>query len=198
MSNSFVTPWTAALQAPLSMGFSRQEHWSGLPHPPPGDLSNSGIKPLSLMSPALAERFFITSTMSNFTFTFHFHALEKEMATHSGVLAWRIPGTVEPGGLPSMASHRVRNNWSVLAAAEARVSTVKVKLQPHQELKGEDLVPLTAYDRESRRKWLDHQLNVWWVSKSIFLEFKVSNAPPTSFSLYLYNYKKPQHFNAEN
>ena len=45
--------------------------------------------------------------LSDFTFTFHFHALEKEMATHSSVLAWRIPGTVEPGGPPSMGSHRV-------------------------------------------------------------------------------------------
>ena len=45
--------------------------------------------------------------LSGFTFTFHFHALEKEMATHSSVLAWRIPGTGEPGGLPSMGSHRV-------------------------------------------------------------------------------------------
>ena len=45
--------------------------------------------------------------LSNFTFTFHFHALEKEMATHSSVLVWRIPGTREPGGLPSMGSHRV-------------------------------------------------------------------------------------------
>ena len=44
---------------------------------------------------------------SNFTFTFHFHALEKKMATHSGILAWRIPGTAEPGELPSMGSHRV-------------------------------------------------------------------------------------------
>ena len=48
--------------------------------------------------------------LSNFTFTFHFHALEKEMATHSSVLAWRIPGTREPGGLPSMGSHRVGHN----------------------------------------------------------------------------------------
>ena len=54
---------------------------------------------------------------SDFTFTFHFHALEKEMATHSSVLAWRIPGTGEPGGLPSMGSHRVRHDWSDLAAA---------------------------------------------------------------------------------
>ena len=45
--------------------------------------------------------------LSDFTFTFHFHALEKEMATHSSVLAWRIPGTGKPGGLPSMGLHRV-------------------------------------------------------------------------------------------
>ena len=44
--------------------------------------------------------------LSNFTFTFHFHALEKEMATHSSIVAWRIPGTGEPGGLPSMGSHK--------------------------------------------------------------------------------------------
>ena len=55
--------------------------------------------------------------MSNFTFTFHFHALEKEMATHSSILAWRIPVTVETGGLPSMGSHRVGHDWSDLAAA---------------------------------------------------------------------------------
>ena len=45
--------------------------------------------------------------LSAFTFTFHFHALKKEMVTHSSVLAWRIPGMAEPGGLPSMGSHRV-------------------------------------------------------------------------------------------
>ena len=55
--------------------------------------------------------------LSDFTFTFHFHALEKEMATHSSVLAWRFPGMGEPGGLPSMGSHRVRHDWSDLAAA---------------------------------------------------------------------------------
>ena len=55
--------------------------------------------------------------LSDFTFTFHFHALEKEMATHSSVLAWRIPGMVEPDGLPSMGSHRVGHDWSDLAAA---------------------------------------------------------------------------------
>ena len=53
----------------------------------------------------------------DFTVNFHFHALEKEMATHSSVLAWRIPGTREPGGLPSVGSHRVGHDWSNLAAA---------------------------------------------------------------------------------
>ena len=57
--------------------------------------------------------------LSDFTFTFHFHALEEEMATHSSVLAWRIPWTEEPGGLPSMGSHRIGHDWSDLAAAAA-------------------------------------------------------------------------------
>ena len=57
MSNS-ATLWTAALQVPLSMGFSRQEYWSGLPCPPPRDLPDPGITPGSLMSPALADEFF--------------------------------------------------------------------------------------------------------------------------------------------
>ena len=48
--------------------------------------------------------------LNDLTFTFHFHALDKEMATHSGVLAWRIPGTGEPGGLPSLGSHRVEHD----------------------------------------------------------------------------------------
>ena len=54
--------------------------------------------------------------LSDFTFTFHFHALEKEMATHSSVPAWRIPGMGEPGGLPSMGLHRVGHDRSHLAA----------------------------------------------------------------------------------
>ena len=57
--------------------------------------------------------------LSDFTFIFHFHALENELATHSSALAWRIPGTGEPGGLLSMGSHRVAHNWSDLAAAAA-------------------------------------------------------------------------------
>ena len=56
--------------------------------------------------------------LNDFTLTFHFHALEEEMAPHSSVLTWWIPGTGEPGGLPSMRSHRVGHDWSDLAAAE--------------------------------------------------------------------------------
>ena len=59
------------------------------------------------------------TSLSLFTFAFHFHALEKEMATHSSVLALRIPGPAEPGGLPCLGSHRVGLNWSDLAAAAA-------------------------------------------------------------------------------
>ena len=57
--------------------------------------------------------------LSDFPFTFHFHALKKEMTTHSSVLAWRIPGTREPAGLPSMGLHRVGHDWRDLAAAAA-------------------------------------------------------------------------------
>ena len=84
--------------------------------------------------------------LRNFTFTFHFHALEKEMATHSSVLAWRIPGMVEPGGLQSMRSHRVGHDWSNLAAVAAAAAAAErvgisslssliawLKMQPYQE-----------------------------------------------------------------
>ena len=69
MSDSAVL-WIIATQAPLSLGFSRQEYWSGLPCPLPGDLPNSGIKPASLMSPVLASEFFTTSA------TWEAHALQ--------------------------------------------------------------------------------------------------------------------------
>ena len=65
--------------------------------------------------------------LSDFTFTFHFHALEKEMATHSSVLAWKIPGTGEPAGLPSMGSHRVGHGWSNLAEAAGAAWRIKYR-----------------------------------------------------------------------
>ena len=70
--------------------------------------------------------------LSDFTFTFHFHALEKEMATHSCVLAWRIPGTAEPGGRLSMGSHRVRHDCSDSAAAAAAFTLLFFPIKEHR------------------------------------------------------------------
>ena len=71
------------------------------------------------------------------TYTFHFHALEKEMATHSSVLAWRIPGTGEPGGLPSLGLHRVGLDWCDLAAAAAVIPWSRKRQPTPVSLPGE-------------------------------------------------------------
>ena len=142
---TLVTPWTVACQAPLSIGFSRQEYWSGLPFPSPGDLPDPGIKP---RSPALQADSFPIELQGNWRPQFYLIAgscmkhcasdsallrfkmtqmvknlpamqetrvqslgpedpLEKGMATHSSILAWRIPWTEEPGRLQSMELQRV-------------------------------------------------------------------------------------------
>ena len=67
---------------------------------------------------------------SDTTERLHFHALEKEMATHSSVLAWRIPGMGHPGGLPSMGSHRVGHDWSDSAAAQRQAQVINIKRVP--------------------------------------------------------------------
>ena len=98
---------------------------------------------------------------SDFTFTFHFHALEKEMAAHSSVLAWRIPGTGEPGGLPSMWSHRVGHDWSDLAAAAWRRKWLPTpvfllgKFHGQRSLAGYGLWAHTELDMT---EWLIHTL----------------------------------------
>ena len=76
-------------------------HSSTLAWKIPWTEESGGLQPMGLLS---------RTRLSDFTFTFHFPALEKEIATHSSVLAWRIPGTGEPGGLPSMGLHRVGHN----------------------------------------------------------------------------------------
>ena len=116
--------------------------------------------------------------LSDFTFTFHFHALEKEMATHSSVLAWRTPGTGEPGGLPSMGSHRVGHDWSDLAAAAAAAAaSTKKKFKslalcrknnrgygrrifPMILHKSEFLYPLKASEIVRGKSYENH---VWWI-----------------------------------
>jgi len=92
--------------------------WRRQWHPTPVLLPGKSREQRSLVGCSPWGRYSQTQ-LSDFTFTFHFHALEKEMATHFSVLAWRIPGTGEPGGLLSMGSHRVRHDWSDLAAAAA-------------------------------------------------------------------------------
>ena len=82
---------------------SQRRQWHPTPVFSPG--KSHGRESLAGCSPWGREESDTTEQLSDFTF--HFHALEKEMATHSSVLAWRIPGTGEPGGLPSMGSHRV-------------------------------------------------------------------------------------------
>ena len=72
--------------------------------------------------------------LSTSTFTFHFQASEKEMATHSSVLAWRIPGTGEPGGLPSMGSHRVKHDWSDSSSSSFLISYTSVRSIPFLSL----------------------------------------------------------------
>ena len=119
------TPCTLACQAPLSMGFPSEEHWSGLPCAFPVYLPYPRVEPTFPESPAL-------SGDSLPWILYHWAIIdfmplakkyilvrEKAMTTHSRVLAWWIPGTGEPGGLPSMGSHRVEHNWSDLAAAAA-------------------------------------------------------------------------------
>ena len=98
--------------------------------------------------------------MSNFSFTFHFHALEKEMVTpHSSVLAWRIPGTGQPSGLPSLGSHRVGHDWSDLAAATAAV-TLEWKLWLSAKPKQ---VPRHVSQLWMNSRWAKPPMNSWLV-----------------------------------
>ena len=107
--------------------------------------------------------------LSDFTFTFHFHALEKEMATHSSVLAWRIPGTGESDGLPSMGSHRVRHDWSELAAAAAA---------PKKALRATMDQKYLWVQRETQRG-----LGICWLAASHSLSSVLSNSTNHSLSL---------------
>ena len=97
--------------------------------------------------------------LSDFTLIFHFHALEQ--ATHSRIVACRIPGTEEPGGLPSMGSHRVRHDWSDLAEAAAHARTVmlqilQVRLQSYVN-------PELPYAQDGFRKGRDQIANILWI-----------------------------------
>ena len=101
--------------------------------------------------------------LSDFTFTFHFHALEKEMAIHSSVLAWRIPGMGEPGGLPSLGSHRVGHDWSDLAAAANIIKRLKGLWGQWVE-HSQDLDPYCHITSPKMSKFTTHQ----WCSVGSF------------------------------
>ena len=103
----FVTPWTVAYQAPLSMGFSRQEYWNGLPFRNPGDLPDPGIEARSPAFQADALTSEPPGKPSKGTSLGGEDPLEKEMTTHSSTLVWKIPWTEEPGRLQTMGSQRV-------------------------------------------------------------------------------------------
>ena len=118
----FATPWTVVHQAPLFMGFSRQEYWSGLPCPPPGDLPDPGIEPVSLMSPAWAGGFFTTNATWGLVIWFHANSnllsatsLHMEGRAHRD-LSWNLPNVslperteldFQPRQLDSKADHPV-------------------------------------------------------------------------------------------
>ena len=110
----FATLWTVACQAPLSMGFSRQEYWSGLPCPPQGDLTDSGIEPESLKSPALAGGFFTTSPS--------WEAQQRTQKGHKIVYMWSF----KPCQQVLYWSHHVipqpALNWSPLFLKQANIN----------------------------------------------------------------------------
>ena len=114
--------------------------------------------------------------LSDFTFTFYFHALEKEMATHSSILAWRMPGMGELGGLPSMGSHTVGHDWSDLAVAAAERTEKNSKVfsrpgesRPALSFKGKifrrkALTLNMAQSRYARKQgaWIEHEKAHFW------------------------------------
>ena len=105
-------PWTLACQAPLSMRYSRQEYWSGLPCPPPGDLPDPGIWTCVSYASCIGRwiLYHCTTWEAHILYTV-VCILEKAMAPHSGTLAWKIPWTEEPGRVQSMRSLRVGHDW---------------------------------------------------------------------------------------
>ena len=111
--NEILVSGLDAVYKVLKRGWQRRQ-WHPTPVLLPG--KSHGWRSLVGCSPWVVKS---QTWLSDFIFTFHLHALEKEMATHSSVLTWKIPGMGEPGGLPCMGSHRVGHDWSDLAAAAA-------------------------------------------------------------------------------
>ena len=180
----------AACQAPLSMGFSRWEYWSGLPRPPPGDLPDPGIESVSVTSnlnwqagylplvppgkPCKQRNtsYFIKVPLTTIWCEPNLETggsiwrrpnVEKETATHSSILAWRIPWMEKPGRLQSMVSQRVRHDWatslSLSNVAEGRVRRCEVHFRDkiHRTLsswiclKGKKIKELSVHFSQGRQ-----------------------------------------------
>ena len=103
----------------MSIHISQRRQWHPTPVLLPGKSMDGGAWWAAVHGVTKSR-----TRLSNFAFTFRFHALEKEMATHSSILAWRIPGTGEPGGLPSMGSHRVRHDWAGTHTCDETITTL--------------------------------------------------------------------------
>ena len=157
MSDS-VTPWTVAHQAPLSMGFSKQEYWIGLPCPSSGDPPNPGMEPASHTPHAFAGGFLTTdfpggSDGKASAYNAGDHPvmqgtrvqslgqedpLEKEMATHCSIPAWRIPWTEEPGLQSTESSHRTERltlSLSTVYPAPESLKSLTLFLTPNKKWK---------------------------------------------------------------
>ena len=115
--------------------------------------------------------------LSNFTFTFHFHALEKEMASHSSVHAWRIPGTAEPGGLLSMGSYRVGHDWSDLAAAAELI------LRSHKN--SHSVITEYRMTDSLRKPHIPLKRTISWVYFLLRSDFSFSSSDDVSFPICL-------------
>ena len=131
--------------------------------------------------------------LSDFTFTFHFHALKREMATHSSVLAWRIPGTGVPVGLPSMGSQRVRHDWSDLPEPAGKVDQVPRTCTAglRKKLKQETTkIGSRGSDTSPRRDAVWHQL---YSTSHIYTEKREKDKTVDIFSWLAYtSYKQSQ------
>ena len=120
--------------------------------------------------------------LSDFTFTFHFHALEKEMATHSSVLAWRVPGTGEPGGLLSMGLHKVGHVWSDLAAGEGNG-------KPFQYSRLENLIDrgawqTTVHGIAKTQTWLSDRAHIYLLILAVAVRIFECGMPTLSCGMW--------------
>ena len=116
--------------------------------------------------------------LSDFTFTFHFHALEKEMATHSSVFAWRIQWLEEPVGLPSLGSHRVGHDWSNLAAAAGNIFKAKTSPADHgyySQSSGFSSSHVWIWGLDNKEGWVSKNWYFWIVVLEKMLESPLDN-----------------------